>query len=283
LCGEGLWGCKTESVLKFAQIELTIRKPERIGCALAEQRSFHDCETIRRTNLAKCEFYGESMNMKSNSETIIEDILNQKNMEIAPETNASDFFEIFSAEQATKEYELSYEEIESGIVDGEHDGGIDSIYTFVNGEVIGEEIEFQVPKKDVNIELIIVQSKTGSGFSENAINKLISTTGHLLNLNSNYTLLKQYNDQLKSRSEIFRESYRKVASKFPSVKIKYVYATKKSVDKIHPNLKIKSEELIQKTKGLFSESVVEFLFWDATSLLSLARMKPKQVFELKFD
>ena len=36
------------------------------------------------------------------------------------------FFEAFCAEQATKKYELSYEEIQAAIVDGEHDGGIDS-------------------------------------------------------------------------------------------------------------------------------------------------------------
>ncbi len=75
--------------------------------------------------------------MSDNSEIILGQVLQDQNEAMAPEMTASDFFEVFSAEQATKEYELSHGEIQAGIVDGEHDGGIDSFYTFVDGEYVG--------------------------------------------------------------------------------------------------------------------------------------------------
>ena len=90
-----------------------------------------------------------------------------------------DFFEAFCAEQATKEYELSYEEIQAGIVDGEHDGGIDSFYTFLDGESVGEEVGFALPKKSANLGVVIIQSKSTSGFSETPIDKMISSLRHL--------------------------------------------------------------------------------------------------------
>lgn len=52
------------------------------------------------------------------------------------------FFEYFSSAQVLKSYDLSSEEILSGIVGGEHDGGCDSAYLFCNEELMNtREIE----------------------------------------------------------------------------------------------------------------------------------------------
>lgn len=221
--------------------------------------------------------------MATNSESILNDVLSTQREDLAPELTPENFFEIFAAMQATKEFELSYEEIESGIVDGEHDGGIDAIYTFVNGDLIDEELNFPIPKKNVEIELIIIQSKSSNGFAEKQINSLISSTNHLLNLTRDYDDLIQYNSELKIKADIFRGAYRKLAAKFPSLRIKYIYAAKKASESIHENTREKSRELVESAEKLFDEASVEFLFWGAKELLALARTKPKQTFELKFD
>lgn len=221
--------------------------------------------------------------MTKNSEIILSQILQDKNNEIAPEIGAADFFEIFTAEQATKNFELSYEEIQAGIVDGEHDGGIDSFYTFVGGECVGEEVDFTIPKMNASLEAVIIQSKSASGFSETPIDKMISSLTRLLSLSEDYNRLPQYNEEVKSRADIFRKSYRRLASKFPFLKIRIIYACKKSTDNLHPNIRLKSEELKGRIKGLFDEAEVVFEFWGAKELLSLARVKPTQTFELTFD
>ena len=224
-----------------------------------------------------------SEQMADNSEIILSQVLEDLKRAIALEISKADYFEIFCAEQATKDYELSYEEIEAGIVDGEHDGGIDSFFTFVDGECIGEEVNFSLPKKSPDLEVVIIQSKSTSGFAETPIDKLISSLRLLLSLDQDLKELKQYNAEVRSRADIFRRSYKKLASKFPTLKIKIIYACPKSTGDIHSNTQAKSEQLVQIVKGLFDEAVVKFEFWGAKELLALARKKPTQTFELNFE
>lgn len=221
--------------------------------------------------------------MADNSEIILSQVLKDQNEAVAPETSAPDFFEIFCAEQATKDCELSYEEIQAGIVDGEHDGGIDSFFTFVNGECVSEEVSFALPKKNANLEVVIIQSKSTSGFSETPIDRMISSIRRLLSLSQDYSDLTQYNPEVKGRADIFRKCYTRLASKFPSLRIKIIYACTKSSEKIHKNTRLKSDELVDIVKELFDEAEVSFEFWGAKELLGLARTKPTQTFELMFD
>jgi hypothetical protein len=51
-----------------------------------------------------------------NDRIILDKILEQQKLALAPELTPSKFFEIFTAEQILKDYDLSYDEIESGIV-----------------------------------------------------------------------------------------------------------------------------------------------------------------------
>lgn len=221
--------------------------------------------------------------MSDNSEIILSQVLKDQNEAIAPEMSAPDFFEAFCAEQATKEFELSYEEIQAGIVDGGHDGGIDSFYTFLDGECVGEEVGFALPKKTAELEVVIIQSKSNSGFSETPIDKMISSLRRLLSLSEDFSQLTQYNSEVKSRADIFRKSYRRLASKFPNLSFKIVYACTKSTADIHHNTLLKSQELVEIVRGLFDEAKVKFEFWGAKELLVLARTKPTQTFELTFD
>lgn len=221
--------------------------------------------------------------MPDNSEVILRQVLQDQNKDIAPELSSPDFFEVFCAEQATKEYELSYEEIQAGIVDGEHDGGIDSFYTFLDGEGVGEEVDFNLPKKTPDLEVVIIQSKSTSGFSETPIDKMISSLRHLLSLSEEFNELTQYSSEVKSRADIFRKSYKRLASKFPSLKIKIIYACTKSTADIHHNTRLKAQDLINAVRSLFDEAEVRLYFWGAKELLGLARTQPTQTFELTFE
>lgn len=82
---------------------------------------------------------------KDNAQVILDDVLRQLHSERASDMSESEYFEVFCAEQLLKDYDLSYEEIEAGIVDGEHDGGVDAIYAFVNGELITEDFDTTRP------------------------------------------------------------------------------------------------------------------------------------------
>jgi hypothetical protein len=78
---------------------------------------------------------------QTNSQIVLDDILTVFNQERAPNLSASEYFELFCAEQILKDYELSYDELYDGIVDGEHDGGVDSVYGFANGDLITDDFD----------------------------------------------------------------------------------------------------------------------------------------------
>jgi hypothetical protein len=219
--------------------------------------------------------------MADNSQQILNDVLSQQRQNRLPEISEQDYFEIFCAEQILKDFDMSYDEIRGGIVDGEHDGGVDSVYGFVNGELIYEDFDTSPFKKEVRIELHIVQSKTSGGFSEVPVNKLISLTRHLLKLDADYSQLSQYNEAVKAAVDNFRAVYRGLASRFPSLKICYYYASKKADAHIHDNLRMKANELKETTEALFQDAEVSVEFLGARKLLDLARRRPKTTYELR--
>ena len=219
--------------------------------------------------------------MASNDQEILKSVLSQRRAQVAPDSTSQDYFELFCAEQILKNFDLTYEDLQTGVVDGEHDGGVDSVYGFVNGELVHEDLDCASFKKDVKLEFHIIQSKTSEGFRESAINSLISTTRHLLKLDADYDALTQYNSSVKTVFNNFRSVYRALASTFPSLKIHYYYASRKADTHIHDNLLRKADELKEIATDMFSGVDVHFDFIGARSLLELARRRPRTTPELR--
>ncbi len=219
--------------------------------------------------------------MNANSRQLLNHVLVQKRQELAPELSEQDYFEIFSAEQILKNFQLSYDELQAGIVDGEHDGGIDSAYAFVNGDLVYEDFDTSSFRSNVHIELHLIQSKTSGGFSEATVNRLISATRHLLDLEANYAELTQYNGSVKAALDCFRRTYLELASKFPSLKIRYYYASKSASTNIHDNLETKGDELVDLAKALFPDADIAMEFLGARRLLELARTLPQTTHSLR--
>ena len=220
--------------------------------------------------------------LSSNAKQILKEIAEQQRTEQMHELSLQDYFEIFTAEQITKDYSLTFEELESGIVDGEHDGGVDSVFTFVNGDLIREDSEISSYKKNVIVNLVIIQSKTSGGFSEDPLNKLMSSLTNLLDLSIDYENLTQYNDQVKTAFDTFRGTYRTLAARFPSLEISIDYAAMNADSKIHANITKKMEQLEALLQGMFEEARIRISLHGARELLSLARQRPNETFELRY-
>lgn len=219
--------------------------------------------------------------MADNSQQLLDDVLRQQRDSLSPTMSDQDYFEVFCAEQILKDFDLTYDELQAGIVDGAYDGGIDSAYAFVNGEIICEDFDVTPFKKDARIELHIIQSKTSGGYGEDPINRLISTTRNLLKLDANYDSLTQYNTALKTVIDNFRQTYRKLASKFPTFSLHYYYASKKADTAIPSNVQLKADELKTVARELFSDADITVEFLGARRLLELARRRPKTTYGLK--
>ncbi len=218
--------------------------------------------------------------MTSNDRIILDKILEQKHQELAPTLMPNKFFEIFSAGEIAKDYDLSYDELESGIVGDGGDGGVDAIYIFANGELVQDDTELSVLKRNVAIELYLIQAKTSASFTEASIDKLKAFTEDLLDLSKDVTSLASvYNADVVAIVKRFRTSYGTLASRFPQLSVRYRYASKG--DQIHSNVQRKADLLLGVVRQLFSSALVEFQFLGASQLLELARRAPRATFSLR--
>jgi len=220
--------------------------------------------------------------MENNEQILLYTLLKQKKIDIAPDIKDDDYFNIFSSEQISKDYDLSYEEIIDGIVEGGGDGGIDSIYTLINGELLQEDSNFVTLKKDITIDVILIQSKNTKGFSEDVLNKFNSSAIDLLNLSIPLNSVKSvYKEKLRTKIELFRDCYLQHISKFPKLYLKYYYAA--IGIEVHPNVSRKVATLESSIKSLFSDSIFSFEFITASNLLTLARKEPTKTKNLILD
>lgn len=213
--------------------------------------------------------------MASNDQVILKRILQQNKARTAPDLSDSDFFELFVAEQVLKSFDLSNDELESGITGGGNDGGIDAIYTFVNGQLLFEDSDLSGYKKGIVIDLFIIQAKKSDGFEGSALDKLYATSNDILDLSkSTSSLKKAYDDKLLRSTVCFRMAQENLASKFPGLRISYVYASLGDTERIHPNVSRKVDNLRSVVATHFSNAEFKFSFLGAQELLELTRKVP---------
>ncbi len=218
--------------------------------------------------------------MVTNDGIILDGVLEQRQVEVDPELDPSSFFEFFTAEQVLKDFDLSYDEIESGLVGAGGDGGIDGIFLLINGDLVQEEPDYTHLRKDITIDLIIIQSKTEAGFKETPIERFVSVSNDILDLSiETSSLSRTYNEFLLETIHRFRSLYRQLAARFPTLRISYVYASK-GIDP-HPNVERKVTSLEEVVKRHFPDSHFSFQFLGAPELLRLARRRPQRTYKLQ--
>ena len=220
--------------------------------------------------------------MSTNHQIIVQTLVEQKHQELAPEKSLSDFFHLFASEQILKNYDLTYDEIDAGNTDGSGDGGIDGIFTFVNGELVQSLDDLLDTKKNALVELIILQTKFSNSFCESAIEKCNSSAIDLLDLSRDIDSLRTvYNSELIKQIKVFREQYKKIISKFPILKISYFYCTKGI--EVHPNTQRKTDLLKGTIQNLYSDAHFEFEFITAQRLLALSRKEQTRVKQIELN
>src|ERR1700678_3587527 len=99
--------------------------------------------------------------MTQDSSFILKSVIEQSRTQDYPSMKADSYFEIFASQQALKMRRFNPDpvEIESGIVGGENDGGVDGFYLFVNRRFIREDTDPAIFKdQQLNLELVIIQA-----------------------------------------------------------------------------------------------------------------------------
>lgn len=222
----------------------------------------------------------EKLDMPNNDQILLSELLRQESENFQESLTESEFFEFYSANQLLKEFELSYDEVKSGIAGESMDGGADSIFVFVNGDLIKEDSDVKEKyKKNPDIELVVIQSKRENGFGEDALMKLSRLSKNLLDLDFDRNKFSgRYNEAVLAAFELFKNTYVALVTKRPSLKVSFYYATMGS--EVHTNVNQQADELVSDVLEMLPASKVSVDFIGAHELVSLSQERPNEVFRL---
>lgn len=204
----------------------------------------------------------------TNTQVLLKEIIKREYDDSQYPSNESDFFELFSAAQVLKNYELSDDELEYGHVGAGNDGGCDSIYTFLNNSIVtDEQVQTLTAPKDSILELCIIQSKNTTSFKEDALMKWKTVCNNLLNLSNTIDgYANRYNENVIDSFKIFRDSYTKLITNRIKLHFSFYYVT--LATELHPNVVNQAEELKGVIKGLFPNANIKVTFIDSEDLFS---------------
>jgi hypothetical protein len=155
--------------------------------------------------------------MSANDPILLDATLKDSWKERASDLKEAEFFERFVAEQVVKDFLLSDDEIEAGLVGGGGDGGVDRLYFLANRQLVADETEFDQPKALTRVDLVLIQATQEASFAETRVQKLYLLTEYLLDLSCPLDKLAgTYNATLINLIGRFKDKYKSSASANPS-------------------------------------------------------------------
>jgi len=219
--------------------------------------------------------------------TLLNDVLAEKHG-FAPDLPEDEFFELFASQQVLRDFRLDPDDIQSGIVRGSGDGGVDSIYLLVNGRFIRDLSgidDLKSLKQNVTIDLIIIQATREVSFTLNRVVRLKDTAEDILTLSRTpEDFSENYNEELLDAIERFRLAHKILLTKYPKLNVSFFYVSKGDAEKIltiENDVKRKASSIETGAKDLLPTiGNCTFTFVGARELVELATRPPKTVFSL---
>ncbi|MER6204897.1 AIPR family protein [Streptomyces sp. NPDC001642] len=222
------------------------------------------------------------MAVKSNDQRLLDRILEDQRRRLAPNQKMDDFFNYFAASTALQDLDLDIDELRDGIVDGSHDCGVDGLWVFVDDRYVSANIERHVTVRAKKIQLVILQAKISPGFQETAFEKLHYHLPLLLDMGRNpKELADSTNAKLLDRTGRFLNVLEALASSFPEISIKVIYATR-SVESPHPNVQAKGARLARELAKVASQTKCSVEYLGAAELRELSARGASTVSEMIF-
>ena len=210
----------------------------------------------------------------TNNQLLLREIVSQECKTNNQFASADTFFEFFAASQLLKDYALSSEELENGIIGGSNDGGCDACYILLNNEVItSDQIDLLDCPKNSSLQFIIIQAKNTTGFGEDAIMKWKNISDNLLEMSNDMNQYKdRYSEGVRDIFMLFRDAITKLVTKQPKVSIEYYYVT--LGNEVHPNTIAQADELKAKVKNKYPSAKISVDFITADKLMNLYNSEP---------
>lgn len=205
----------------------------------------------------------------TNNQVLLKTCIHQEFLDSNTYEKESEYFEFFAATQVLKNYNLSDDEIGSGIVGKGNDGGCDGIYVFLNGEILTvDQIETLSTSKGSVLKLIIIQAKETNSFDETSIMKWKTVSENLLNISNDIDFFApRYNEGVRDGFRLFRDALTKLIRAQVKIQIEYYYVT--LATEVHPNVSHQASELKTLISGMYPSAKSEVVFIGADRLMDL--------------
>ena len=218
----------------------------------------------------------------SNNQVLLREGIQQEYAENDMYESINDFFEYFAASQVLKNYDLSDDEVSNGITGGGNDGGCDGIYVFLNSDLVTQDqLENLSASKGSTLNLVIMQAKYTTGFSEDAIMRWKVVSENLLNMASDFRSFEdRYSEQVIESFMIFKDTVTKLARSQIKMSIQSFYVT--LADSLHPNVRSQAEELKAMVKQMYPAAMVDITFIGADKLMEIYNADTEVCVNLEF-
>ena len=221
--------------------------------------------------------------MAKNDLILLDAYLEKKVSDYPDLTNIGELFDFFAFENILKDYDLSYDEIEQGWVDGGNDGGIDGFFVFLDGLLLAEPPQENEVRKRPEIEVVIITCKHEASFRQTPLNNLLASIPELFDLSKEADHFDStYNDDLLDQRDLFCRTYKELLARQPSLKFKFIYASRGDTTNIAENVSARARVVESRMPDYFSDCSVHFDFVGASELLNLARKQRSSTLRLSF-
>lgn len=221
--------------------------------------------------------------MARNDTILLDGIIEGRMQENNPSANKGEVFEYLVLEQVLKEYDFSSEEIESGWVDGGHDGGIDGLYIIINGHLVQDVNDFVWPKKGTDLAVYVITCKHHDTYKQAVLESLISTVNELFDFRvATSELNGQYNDEVKKKRDELIYSYKKVSARMNTFNVNFIYASRGDSAEVGESINSRAEQIKKITEESFGYCDVSFSFLGSKEIINLYRQAPNFSLELPY-
>lgn len=221
--------------------------------------------------------------MPANDLVLLDSIVEKSKAYLGKNLELSELFELFCFDQILKNYDLSYEELEYGHVDGGDDGGIDGLFILLDDNLVTEDTDTKSIRRNPEIEVIVITCKYGAQFKQIPLNNLNSSLLELFDLRKMPDdILYPFGDSIIEIRELFRNLYIDLAEKNPSLKFRIYYTSRGDTTNLNPNITSRAQDLELKLSGLFSKVEAQVIFLGVSELLQIARKQKTYALRISF-
>lgn len=200
-------------------------------------------------------------------------------------------WEVFTSWLLLREYNLTLDDIQAGVVDGSNDAGVDGVFALLEGAILETDSEIvEKPtiareyQEGLELELHVIQAKNRDSFGQLEVTKLQSILPAALDLSRNLSELElELREEVRERIEIFRKALTHLLVRRPRISVKVWIASRGMTDTIADNISTRAERLRRDLVELLPNARVSVNFAGAGELWKIYDSRSPETLELHCD